>query len=426
VNIVCVGAGPAGLYFAILSKLRDPESRVTVLERYPEGVTYGWGVTFSDDVLDSLHSGDPDSAAKIFRDAASWGDQVVRIADKPKAHMGGYGFAIGRQKLLTVLADRARALGVEIIYENTVEHPNSAGPGCASSARSADGMTEADLIVIADGVNSRIRQKKADEFGTRVDLGRNYYLWVGTPRIFAQFTYGFEATSSGWIWYYAYPFNAALDNGAAATTFIVECSPETWQALHFDSMNPAETRDALQRIFARHLGDSPLLMTSASARETPPWLNFPWVTNQNWHLDNLVLMGDAAHTTHFSIGNGTKLAIDDALELDRQLNVQPDLSSALSAYQNVRASAVAERQQVAHRSAGWFEEIERRPVGDPVRFSYSLRTRGFSVPTAAPMNVSWLLHLATQFSGGRRARHWISVARRRRRRRATRRAQFGS
>ena len=399
-EIVCVGGGPAGLYFAILTKLRDPGADVTVLERNPAGVTFGWGVTFSDDVLDSLYQGDPVSAAEIARDPASWTDQVVRLADKPPAHLGGYGFAIGRHRLLELLAERATQLGVTIRYECPVDDP-------ATLAEFAD----ADLVLAADGANSRLRGWHTEEFGTAIDQGANYYIWLGASKVFSEFGYVFERTEAGWIWFYAYPF----DDGT--TTFIAECGPDTWLDLGFDQLAPDECLKTLEEIFAKHLDGKPLLVQTKNedAGRPGPWARFNWVTNRAWYHGNTVLAGDAAHTTHFSIGNGTKLAFDDVLELDRQLAAHPaDLPAALAAYQRERTAAVGARQQVARNSSRWFEQVDQYTQLDPTGFSYALRTRG-DAARPAPSGLSWLLHRATQLSVGRWARGLISSSKRRQR-----------
>ncbi|HZZ52236.1 MAG TPA: FAD-dependent monooxygenase [Pseudonocardia sp.] len=396
-DVVCVGGGPAGLYFAILTKLRDPASKVTVLERNPAGVTYGWGVTYSDDVLDSLYRGDPVSADQIHRTPASWRDQVVRLGDEPLAHLGGYGFAIGRHRLLDLLADRATALGVRIRYEYPVDDP----------ADLAD-FVGTDLILAADGVNSQLRGWHADDFGTEIGHGANYYIWLGTSKVFREFSYVFEYTDAGWVWFYAYPY----DNHT--TTFIAECSPDTWRRLGFADLGPEQTRQALERIFSRHLDGHPLLLQAKNQDSEAPWLRFSWVTNRVWCHRNIALAGDSAHTTHFSIGNGTKLALDDVLELDRQLGLHTDVAVALERYQATRIEAVADRERVARASAAWFEHLDQYAELDPLRFSFSLRTRGdASRPPAA--GLPWLLHRATQFSVGRQARGALSSARRRQR-----------
>jgi anthraniloyl-CoA monooxygenase len=405
-QILCVGAGPAGLYFAILSKLRNPETQVTVLERNPAGVTFGWGVTFSDDVLDSLYEGDPVSAAQIQGNPVSWNDQLVLLGDKPVAHLGGYGFAIRRHLLIQLLAARATALGVKVLYEYSVDDP-------AELAR----IVDADLVLAADGANSRVRSWHAEQFGTETEQGANHYIWLGARKVFTEFCYGFEHTGAGWIWFYAYPYDEQT------TTFIVECGPDTWRALGFDTLGPTETLRKLEAIFAKHLGGEPLLAQTKQEDTSQPaqWLRFSWVTNRAWYHGNTVLAGDAAHTTHFSIGNGTKLAFDDVLALDRQLAAHPDdLPAALADYQRERMDAVAARQRVARDSARWFEKIEPYTRLDPTRFSFALRTRGdASHPT--PSGASWLLHRATQLSIGRAARGLISSSKRRQRARGMQR-----
>lgn len=397
---VCVGAGPAGLYFAILAKLRDLDAEVTVVERNPEGVTYGWGVTFSDDVLDSLYAGDLNTATEIQRDPGSWGNKVVCLGDRPFVHLGGYGFAIERRRLLEILVNRASELGVKIQYEYQVD----------DVAEFAD----ADLVLATDGANSKIRQRYMSRFGTQLDTGRNYYLWLGAAKLLNEFRYAFEWTRTGCIWLYAYPYRATeAGSGEANTTFIVECAPETWRGLEFDKLSPKRCRALLERIFARHLDGKALLMP-AKDQQVVPWQNFTWITNQTWYHGNVVLAGDAAHTTHFSIGNGTKLAIDDVLELDRQLATQPDLPAALQAYQRNRLAAVGQRQRAARNSATWFEELDHHLGLHPLRFAYALSTRQDG-SSATPKGLPWLLHLATQSSAGRRARGWISSSRRRQR-----------
>lgn len=399
-EVVCAGAGPAGLYFAILTKLRDPDASVTVLERNPAGVTFGWGVTFSDDVLDVLHQGDPVSAAEIQRDPASWGNQIVRVGNKPIAHLGGYGFAIGRHRLLKLLADRANELGVKIHYDRPVDD---------LGGLLAD-HTGADLILASDGVNSQLREGTA-EFGTEVGHGANHYLWLGAGRAFPEFTYGFERTDAGWIWYSAYPFDTTT------TTFIPECSPATWQRSGFAELGPDETIRELERIFARHLDGAPLLMQTKPEDTHAPWATFKWITNRSWHHGKVVLVGDSAHTSHYSIGNGTKLAFDDVFELDRQLAAHPgDIGTALAAYQSERTSPVAARQQIARNCAGWFEGLDDYLDSDPgpVDVAYGLRTSGGATP-APRSGVPWLLHRATQLSAGRWVRGQLSSAKRRQR-----------
>ena len=291
-KIVCVGGGPAGLYFAISAKLRNRDHDITVIERNPAGVTYGWGVTFSDGLLDSLYRNDPESARQIFDKPASWGNQEVHVRGKQRAHLGGYGFAIGRKHLLDILAQRAIDLGVNVQFQREVNDLTE--------------LADADLIIACDGANSRVRKLHGAHFQTDVEQGRNKYIWLGTHRMFDSFMFAFEETTAGWIWFYSYPYNADT------TTFIVECSPDTWRELGFDELGPDESLKLLEEIFRDHLDDHSLMNPMRDLGKTP-WLNFTRITNTVWYHDNIVLMGDAAHTTHFSIGSGTRLALQDAI-----------------------------------------------------------------------------------------------------------------
>lgn len=398
-QIVCVGGGPAGLYFAILSKLREPDARVSVYERNPAGITFGWGVTFSDDVLDSLYAGDPVSAKEIQRNPASWRNQIARVAGRPTGHMGGYGFAIGRHVLLKILAKRARELGVEIYYDYLVD------PELTEFA-------DADLILASDGVNSAIRQRYAEHFSPSLDYGGAYYAWLGATKAFPDFTYAFEPTEAGWIWFHAYPFDAET------STFIPEATPKVWHGLGFDSLEPKEATAKLEKIFAKHLDGAKLLAQSCNQTQAQtaqrvsrgiqePWLNFAWITNKRWYHRNIALAGDAAHTAHFSIGNGTMLAFDDALELNRQLRTHPDIPTALAGYEAVRSEATRERVALARKSADWFEHADTylELDLDPVRFAYALRNRRGPNPTDG---VAWLLHRVTQYGWGRWTRGRVS------------------
>ncbi len=357
-RIVCVGGGPAGLYFAILTKLADPDHEVTVFERNPAGVTYGWGVTFRDDLLDDLFRCDPVSAQDIWNSAAKWDEYEVRAAGKPTTFLGGYGFSLGRRRLLSILAARATNLGVDL---RTLD------------VEDLSRFDDADLIVACDGANSRIRQLHAGAFATNVDVGRNKYIWLGTHAVFDTFTFGFEETQAGWIWFYAYPFTAET------STIIVECTPETWSALGFDELSSDDSTAVLEEIFARHLDGSPLINQLHGLGRTP-WLNFSRVTNERWHHGRVVLMGDAAHTTHFAIGSGTKLAMQDATVLAAQLTPGADLEAALDAYERQRRADIAPLQRSALSSSRWMEDLDRYVDQDAMRFAYSLANRRGEYP----------------------------------------------
>ncbi|MGH3941764.1 MAG: FAD-dependent monooxygenase [Pseudonocardiaceae bacterium] len=390
-NIVCVGGGPAGLYFAISAKLRNRAHDVTVIERNPAGVTYGWGVTFSDSLLDSLYRNDPESGREINAQPASWNNQEVHVRAGEPAHLGGYGFAVGRKLLIDILVKRAMALGVDVQFEREVEDLSE--------------LEQTDLIIACDGANSRVRTRHANHFGTGVEVGANKYIWLGTHRVFDSFIFAFEETAAGWIWCYAYRFNADT------TTFIVECSMQTWEGLGFDRLGIEDSLALLEYIFHRQLDGYALISPYNSAKggdlSRAPWLNFTRITNTVWYRDNVVLMGDAAHTTHFSIGSGTTLAMQDAIALANNVDKYDDLSTALRSYQRERRAAVRDAQGAALNSSTWFESIPHYIDQEPIQFAYDLWKRRGKYPLWR-----YQLHLATQFSALRRLRCALSAARR--------------
>ncbi|MGB6165742.1 MAG: FAD-dependent monooxygenase [Pseudonocardiaceae bacterium] len=385
-KIVCVGGGPAGLYFAISAKLRNRDHDITVIERNPVGVTYGWGVTFSHPLLDSLYRNDPESARQIFNNPGSWDNQEVRVRDT-QAHLGGYGFAIGRKHLLDILVKRAMDLGVDIQFQREIKDLSE--------------FADADLIVACDGANSHVRRLHNEHFQTAAHVGRNKYIWLGTHRVFDSFMFAFEETAAGWIWFYSYPFNTDT------TTFIVECSPETWKGLGFDKLEPDASIKLLEEIFAHHLDGQPL-MNSMRDLGKIPWLNFTRITNTSWHHDNIVLMGDAAHTTHFSIGSGTTLAMQDAIELAVSLDTHDDLQVALKSYEEKRRAEIMSLQDAAVSSTEWFENVPSC-IDQPItQFAYSLWKRRGRYPLWR-----YHLHLVTQIATFRRLRRAISSLRNR-------------
>ena len=384
-KIVCVGGGPAGLYFAISAKLRNPGHDITVIERNRAGVTYGWGVTFSDPLLDTLYRNDPVSARRILDNPASWHNQEVCVGDTKRAHLGGYGFSIGRKHLLDILVDRAVELGVDIQFECEVKDLSE--------------FAGADLIVACDGMNSRVRRLHGQHFGTDAVVCRNKYLWLGTHKIFESFMFAFEETPAGWIWFYSYPYNTDT------TTFIVECSPETWTGLGFDIMGPDESLKKLEVIFAHHL-DGQSLMNSMRDLGKIPWLNFIRITNRSWHHGKVVLMGDAAHTTHFSIGSGTTLAMQDAVGLADSLETYDDLHTALAQYEQQRWADIMDLQNAAVNSTEWFENVPSY-IDQPItQFAYSLWKRRGRHPWWR-----YQVHLATQLTPLRRLRRQLSALR---------------
>lgn len=337
-KIACVGAGPAGLYFAILMKLRDVKSDITIFERNPVGSTHGWGVVFWDDLLNSLSHNDPRSAHEIAEHSLRWIGQVVDVKGKQRVHKEGSGYSICRRKLLAILTKRAMELGVEIQFQREIAHVSQ--------------LPQVDLVVTADGVGSQLRRHHADQFKTQVDMGRNKYVWLGTTQVFGGFTFGFVPTEAGWIWFHAYAFKKDM------STFIVECAPETWTGLGFDKMNASDSLKLLERLFEQHLNGHQLI-THTDEDKGLPWLNFRTTENEKWYTDNIVLVGDAAHTTHFTIGSGTRLAIEDAIALAEALNEQDDMQAALKVYESKQQRALTRPKQHAHLSAQWFENLPR-------------------------------------------------------------------
>jgi 2-polyprenyl-6-methoxyphenol hydroxylase-like FAD-dependent oxidoreductase len=373
-RIACVGGGPAGLYFAILMKALDPAHDITVLERNPRGVTYGWGVVFWDDLLEQLQASDPVTAAEIGASSFRWNGQLLAVDSKPPVHVGGHGYGIGRQRLLDILVERATGLGVRVEFESTVEDRE---------------LPEADLIVACDGVNSRLRELRREQFQTDVVVGRNKYIWLGTSRVFDAFTFAFVHTDAGWIWCHAYGFDGNT------STFIVECSPETWTGLGFDTLSEDDSIRLLEKLFERHLQGHPL-KSKVRSQGPAPWLNFRTVTNEKWHADNIALTGDAAHTTHFTIGSGTRLALEDAISLAAGLQEETSLSAALERYEQERRAALLRTQSDARLSARWFESVPRYIELDPPQVFALLRERRSPLLPRVPPRMYYQLYRETQ------------------------------
>ncbi|MDX5382955.1 MAG: bifunctional salicylyl-CoA 5-hydroxylase/oxidoreductase [Rhodobacterales bacterium] len=356
-KIACLGGGPAGLYFAISMKLRQPDAQITVFERNRPNDTFGWGVVLSDDALQNLEANDPVSAATIRRNFAYW-DDIAVVHDGHRTVSGGHGFAgIGRMKLLTIMQERAAELGVDLQFETEV------GPV-------EDYASTYDLVVAADGLNSRVRSQWAEHFKPDVDTRLCKFIWLGTHQKFDDaFTFIFEKTAHGWVWAHAYQFD---DNTA---TFIVECTQATWNSWGFADMTKEETVETCRQIFEKHLGGHDLMSNANHLRGSAVWINFPRVNCEHWHHQNVVLMGDAAATAHFSIGSGSRLALDSAIALATYLDTEPTLEQAFVKYQDERRLDVLRLQSAARNSLEWFEEVERYLDLDPVQFNYSLLTR---------------------------------------------------
>jgi 2-polyprenyl-6-methoxyphenol hydroxylase-like FAD-dependent oxidoreductase len=337
VKAVCVGGGPAGLYLAILLKRQNPSHDITVHERDPEGSTYGWGVTYWRGLLDQLHAHDPESARAIEDDSVRWNQAVAHVHDQVTRQPGDEGHGIGRHRLLAILTERARSLGVRLEFESEID---AAAP------------PRADLVVAADGIHSALRTRYAGHFGTRLDEGRNHYIWLGTTKVFDSFTFAFVETEHGWIWSYGYPYSAEH------STCVVECSPETLTGLGLDGADEGEALARLEKLFAGVLDGHPLIGRSPTGG-TPLWPTFRTLTNRRWHHGNVVLLGDAAHTTHYSIGAGTTLALEDAMCLATALRDHGTLPEALTLYEHRRRGELLSAQSAARYSAQWYENLPR-------------------------------------------------------------------
>jgi 2-polyprenyl-6-methoxyphenol hydroxylase-like FAD-dependent oxidoreductase len=388
VRIACVGGGPAGLYFAILMKERDEGHEVKVLERNPAGVTYGWGVVFWDDLLDELYASDPSTAREISANAFRWNGELLAVEDRDPVHVEGHGYGIGRRRLLDVLLRRAQKLGADVRFDSSVEDPSQ--------------VPDADLIVACDGAGSRLRQLHDHRFETDVHVGRNKYVWLGTSKVFDAFTFGFVETPAGWIWCHAYGFDEDT------STFIVECAPETWTGLGFDRLGHDDALRSLEQLFESQL-EGHRLRSSLQGDRGVAWLNFRTLVTGRWHHENLVLMGDAAHTTHFTIGSGTKLALEDAIALATKLGESSSLERALEAYAEERQQALLPTQTDARFSAQWFESVPRYLDLDPVRTFALLHERRSPLLPRIPPRLYYRLHQATNdIPALRKLRKWAA------------------
>ncbi|HTK01225.1 MAG TPA: bifunctional salicylyl-CoA 5-hydroxylase/oxidoreductase [Bordetella sp.] len=377
-KIVCLGGGPAGLYFGLLMKLRDPANRITVVERNRPYDTFGWGVVFSDATMENLRRSDPVSARRISDAFNHWDDIDIHFKGRT-LRSGGHGFiGIGRKKLLNILQARCEEAGVELVFETLVDDDQEL-------ARRYD----ADLVIAADGINSRVRGAYAETFEPDIDQRLNRFVWLGTEKAFDAFTFAFVQTPHGWFQAHAYRFEPGL------STFIVETPEATWQAAGLDTMSQEEGIRYCETLFAPWLDGKPLMSNAGHLRGSAIWIRFPRVICRHWvHWNTLdtpsgrrdipvVLMGDAAHSAHFSIGSGTKLALEDAIELADQLTVgqgtHPSrgdtLRAALQRYEDVRGIEVLKIQNAARNSTEWFEHVDRYACLEPEQFAYSLLTR---------------------------------------------------
>ena len=365
-SIVCVGGAPAGLYFGLLMKKQRPDCRVVVVERNRPFDTFGWGVVLSDQTLANLRAADAPSAA-LIGDAFNHWDDIEVFFKGARVRSTGHGFCgIGRKHLLNILQERCQQLGVELVFETEV------GDERALAAR-----YQADLLIASDGLNSRIRTRYAEVFQPDIDTRQCRFVWLGTKKTFDAFTFAFEQTEHGWFQAHAYQFDAHT------STFIVETPEAVWRAHGLDQMSQAEGIAFCEQLFARYLDGHALISNAAHLRGSAIWIRFPRVICQRWvhheAIDGrrvpIVLMGDAAHTAHFSIGSGTKLALEDAIDLAREFAAGDDLSQALQRYEAARSVEVLKIQNAARNSTEWFENVQRYSGMQIEQFAYALLTR---------------------------------------------------
>ena len=362
-RIVCVGGGPAGLYFALLMKRADPRHEVTVIERNRPYDTFGWGVVFSDQTLGNLRAADEKSCTQILDSFNHWDDIDVHFKGRT-IRSGGHGFCgIGRRRLLNILQARSEELGVQLVFETEITDLSQ--------------VADADIVIAADGLNSRIREQFSRVFRPQTDVRKCRFVWLGTHQPFDAFTFAFEQTEHGWFQAHAYQYDRDT------STFIVETPEDVWFKAGLNRMEKGEAVAFCEKLFARYLDGHSLMTNSSHLRGSAIWIKFPRIVCADWvywhdargQQQPIVLMGDAAHTAHFSVGSGTKLALEDAIALSRALSSHDDLAPALEAYQQERRIEVLKIQNAARNSTEWFENVDRYSAMEAEQFTYSLLTR---------------------------------------------------
>ena len=355
-RIAVIGGGPGGLYFAYLWKKRHPQATVELFEQNPAGATWGFGVVFSEQALEFLRADDPDTVDAIAPRMESWKNITLHLRGESVA-IDGVGFSsIDRLELLTILQQRARAVGVALRYDTLIESP--------------DQLAGYDLIVAADGLNSLVRRTFASQFGASESHSTNKFAWYGTPKRFETLSQTFVETDRG-------SFNAHhYRYGPGMSTFLVECDPATWRRYGFADKTTEESQAVCEQVFAATLDGHPLVSNKSV------WRNFPWIWNERWSHRNMVLIGDALHSAHFSIGSGTRLAIEDAIALTRALETEPDIATALDRYQAERKPIVKKLVTAARTSADWYEKFPEHMKLGLMDFAYSYITRSGRIDDA--------------------------------------------
>ncbi len=352
-RIHIIGGGPAGLYFALLMKKLNPAHDITVLERNGPNDTFGWGVVFSDKTMAYLRDAEAESYAAITENFQTWDNVDIVHRDQKVTIRGNRFSGITRITLLNILQKRCLDLGVDIRFHTNVPDPEP--------------WAECDLLVGADGVNSLVRQRYGQFFQPSLDVRKNKYVWLGTNRLFHGLTLTFRETDAGFFAAHSYKYSSA------ASTFIVECPEGTWAKAGLDRMAEDETCRYLAEVFKNDLGGHPLLSNNSK------WINFLLVKNRRWHHRNVVLLGDALHTAHFSIGSGTKLALEDAIALAKCFATTANVASALPEFERVRKPIVDDLQDAAQASLLWFEHFWDDMHMDPMRFAFRVMTRSGKV-----------------------------------------------
>lgn len=355
-KILCVGGGPAGLYFSICMKLKDPSHDISVIERNEESVTNGWGIVLPEKLIARMLDHDAKSATQVQQHLVVWENIVCYVKNTyVKTNIPGFS-AIGRLKLLSILKERAMALGVKVSFSTEMEM--------------ADLLShDADLIVGSDGASSKLRQEFTHDFGAEIKFGKNQYKWLGTKQPFKEgFHFIFEETEHGWVWGHCYQFDANT------STIVIECAAHTWEKLGLNSTDENYVLRTCEKIFAKHLNGNQL-MGNLMGYSISPWKRFPLVHCKNWHHKNVVLIGDAAHTLHFSIGSGTRLAMEDASDLAMILSSGLSVEDALQKFQVTRELNMEHLRSCAYNSMRWFENLESHLDLTVMEFSNQLLSR---------------------------------------------------
>ncbi len=349
-RITIIGGGPAGLYFAILMKKANPAHQISIYERNGPDDTFGWGVVFSGKTLANLRAADQESHAEITQQFEAWDNvDVVHGGDKISIHGNSFS-GVARLQLLNILQRRAADLGVEVSYRTEIQDLEPLRNDC-------------DLFVGADGVNSTVRLRYADKFKPDLDARAHRYIWYGTNQLFHGLTLTFREYEAGVFAAHSYKFNKTT------STFIVECDPRTWERAGFATMSDADTREYVGKVFANDLKGNTLLSNNSK------WINFLLVKNTDWFFDNVVLLGDALHTAHFSIGSGTKLAMEDAIALAQSFQETNNVTEALANFTATRRPVIEDYQAAAFESMKWFENAAQYMHLSPMELAFSVMTR---------------------------------------------------